>query len=375
MNHEIPVNQPWLTSLEEKYVADALASGWLTTGPYVHRFEREFAAWVGRRHAVACSSGTSALFLALKALGLATPDRVLVPAYTCDAVAAAAILATGQPPVIVDVDETTWGLRWDLAREALNQTTAIRAVIYAHTYGVPARDTDALVRLCADRGVPLIEDGSEAHGAEVRGQRVGRFGTVGVFSCRGEKTLGAGQMGVLVADDEVVARRARQWAQNGLPVDRLRFWATVPGLNMQPANLHAAVACAQLERADELIAARNRVHQGWLERLVGYRGLSFQRFTDLSTPAWWITAVRIGRAFTGLLPQDLGLALGELGIQTRPGFYGLHRLPHVASDAECPVADALLRELLILPSGPDLTPAQQDRVVDAMLDVVGRCDG
>ena len=372
----IPLNAPSLTGREEEFVLDALRSGWITLGKYVTRFETEFAAWVGRKRAVACSSGTSALWLALMALRLPAGQRVVTGVYSCDALANAALNATGLPPVVVDVEPETWGADADLMSAALREDREredpqIGAVVLPHTYGVMARDTAKIEALCRGLGLPLIEDASEAHGAKLPdGRMAGSIGTVSVLSLRGEKVLGAGQFGVCVTDDADLARRIHQYAYNGLPVDRIRFWSTVPGMNCQPSHLNAALACAQLERADELIALRNAVHAGWVERLGQYDGLTFQ--TPYGIPAWWLTGIRIGRAFTGMLVQDLARGLEERDVGTRPAFYPLNRLPHVGGTESTPVADALLMDLLILPSGPAITGGQQDEIVAAIMQITGR---
>mgnify|MGYP001618141012 FL=1 len=367
----IPVNRPSITDLERQYVADALGSGWLTRGAYVDRFQAEFAAFCGRRHCVAVSSGTVALWAALTALEL--PDgAVAVPAYTCDAVGNAARIVTGWRPRAVDAEAETWGMDAGGLREALDGLSGpVRAAVLVHTYGVPARDTLAIEALCAERGIPLIEDGSEAHGARLGGRPAGSFGRCAVFSLRGEKILAGGQMGCVAMGDPALAERVRYYAENGLPFpNRLRYWSTGPGLNLLCSNLHAALALAQLHRADELIAARRRVHAGWRDALGAMPGLSFQ--APHGDPIWWLTAIRIGPAFTRLDPRDLAAALAEAGVETRPGFTPLSWMPHLERGDETPVADALYRSLLVLPSGPDVTAEDQARVKAALLRVTGR---
>ena len=372
----IPLNAPSLGDLERRYVNEALDSGWTTaSGPFIDRLEAGFRALTGRRHAVACSSGTAALWLALAALGLKHGDRVLTQSYTCDSVANAVISITGHPPLVLDVEPTTWGLAGlELARALRIRVDDLgvppKAVTFNHTYGVPSRDTLAIVAMCRARGIPVIEDASEAHGAEIDGRPAGSFGDAAIFSCRGEKTVGGGQLGVVVTDDPKLARKVHQYAHNGLPAPTVRFWSTVPGLNFQPAHLNAALACAQLERLPELVKARNEIHDRYVA-LLAQQPVTFQ--ASYGTPAWWLNAIQLG-AFTAMLPQDLGAALLERGIQTRPGFYPLHHLPHCATSAlrDCPVSDGLLRSLLILPSGPTLTAEQQEIVVAEMLDIVGR---
>jgi perosamine synthetase len=368
----IPLNSPSLGPAEEAAILDAFRSGWVTLGKYVTQFERDFAAYVGRKYAVACSSGTAALWLAIKALQLPAGQRIAAGSFVCDAVANAAIHATGRAPYVVDVEPDTWSTDLDALAAALVQAPALRigAVVLAHTYGVMARDSLRLEAACARLGLPLLEDGSEAHGARLHGRQAGSLGIATIFSCRGEKLISGGQLGVVVTDDAVFAQRVHQLVHCGLPVDRLRFWSTVPGMNFQPSHLNAALACAQLGRVDELIKARNAVHAGWVARLGQFSGITFQGV--VGEPAYWLHAIRITREFTGLTPADLALGLLERGIETRPGFYPLNLLPHVEAAEPCPVAERLLREILVLPSGPGITPAQQDEVVATILEITGR---
>ena len=377
----IPLNQPDLGPAEEAAVLDALQSGWVTGGAYVTKFEEAFCRLTGRRHAVACSSGTMALWVAAKALGLRIPrehepevDFLVSGAYTCDAVANVAVSVIGRPPSVLPVEEDTWGLSIDaLARWLPGIGRDWKgAVVLAHIYGVPARDTVAIRALCRAQGVPLIEDCSEAHGAMLDGKPVGSFGEIAVFSCRGEKLVSGGQLGVALTDDDALSRRMRQYAESGLPSHRVRYWSTVPGLNAQAGNLHAALACAQLERLPELIKARVERHEGWRQRLAELPGIEFQK--PHGFPVWWLTAIVIGPEFTHMRVHDLAAGLGEAGVDTRPGFYPLYMLPHAASGMvePCPVSERLLDRALILPSGAGVGEAEQDFVVAEMLRLVGR---
>jgi perosamine synthetase len=377
------VNQPDLGEAEEASVVAALRSGWVTTGAAVDELESRFARLVGRAHAVAVSSGTTALEAALVGLRVASGDLVLTQSFVCDAVANAVYRVTGRAPLVVDVEPETWSLAtrptagnleaWDREGRLWPFVVAlergVKAVILAHTYGVPARDLIEVRDRCRVRQVPLIEDCSEAHGAMLDGHHVGAFGDVAIWSMRGEKTLSAGQLGIVLSDDANVRRRAYQYAHNGLPSAAVRFWSSMAAGNAQPANLNAALACAQLSRLDELRDARTRVHDGWVKRLghlVGFQAVH-------GDPCWWLTAVTLD-GFTQMLPQDLSVALRERGIETRTGFYGLHMLPHCEGSAlgPCPVTEGLIRRVLILPSGPRVTEADQDYVVRHLLDITGR---
>lgn len=367
----IPLNAPWLGPDEERRVVEALRSGWVTTGPAVAEFEERMRGMTGRRYAVATSSGTSALEAALVGLRLGPGRRVLAQAYTCDAVANAVLRVTHAPPIVSDIELETWSLDGRLAVEAL-RGREISAVIVAHTYGPMARDLAEIARACAGRAL-LIEDASEAHGSlGPNGARAGATGEAAVFSCRGEKSVSGGQLGVVVTDDAAVARRATQYAHNGLPASRVRFWSTMAAGNAQPSHLNAALVCAQLARFDELRAARQRVHEGWEHRLTrAFPGVVLQG--GAGTPCWWLTAVLLTPQCTQLLPQDIAVALAERGIESRTAFYGLHHLPHCRAwpAPVCPVSDGLMTRLLIVPSGPTITSQQQDEVVAHLAEILG----
>lgn len=383
----VPLNTPDLGETERLAILDAYATGWVTSGKFVDEFESRFAELCHRRFAIACSSGTMALYIALSALGVKPGQRVLMPAYTCAAAAHAAVVVTGKPPLCGDVDPETWGLcarptpdenaRWEAEGRlwpfmALLGRAELGAVILAHTYGVPARDTLEIERACRERGMPMIEDASEAHGAAIGARPVGSFGIVSALSCRGEKTISGGELGVVLTDDAAIAQRARQWTHNGIPAPEVRFWLTVPALNAQPSHLNCALACAQLGRLDELVGLRKKVHHGWARRLREIPGITFQG--EHGHPAWWLTAILIDRRFTAMVPQDLMTALRARGIETRPGFYPVPDLPHLRDpeNPPCPVADDLLRRMLIVPSGPRITGEDQDYVVDQIMEIVGR---
>lgn len=362
----IPVNGPDLSRRECDYVADAVASGWITSGRYVTDFEHNFAAFCEQTHGVSCSSGTNALWLALKALELPIGSRVAVPAYTCNSVANAVVVA-GHIPMAVDIDPWTWGIDVDGVR-----VMAPQAVVLAHTYGVPARDTRALAAWCQRENVPLIEDGSEAHGATLAGKPVGSFGRVSVFSCRGEKLIGAGQMGICVTSDEALAERLRYYRDGGRVVDELRYWSTGASLNLMASNVTAALACAQLSRFGELVAAKRRVHGLYQKRLSVSLGVSPVLTTQSdgidSQSAWWLTAVTYDREFSGIDPRDLCTAMRVKGIECRPPFYPMHRLSVVGGPV-CQEAERLFGSLVVLPSGGTLTEDEVDRVVATLMEV------
>lgn len=367
----VPLNAPDLGGLERQYLLQALDSGWITSGKFVERFEEEFAAFAGRRYAVTCCSGTAALWLAVMALDVPQSQRVVTCSYTCDSVGNAVLLATRQPPLLIDCEFGTWTMRATELEEMLRSRREVAAVICPHTYGVPA-EIDRIEALCREHGVRLIEDASEAHGATLANRPVGAFGDMAVFSCRGEKLVGAGQMGVVVTDDPSLAARVRRLANNGLPTHVLRYWSVEPGLNLMTSNLLAALGLAQLHRVHELIAARREVQRRWRALFAHVEGVEFQALRGDSVA--WLTGLILYPEFCYLVPQDLGLALRERGVETRPGFVPLHRMPAFlgANPGPCSVSELLYKQALILPSGPRITEEDQQYVFAQLLDIIGQ---
>ena len=207
MEHDfIPISTPALEGNELAYLADCVHTGWVSSrGAYVPRFEAAFAAWCGARHATAVSSGTAALHLALLALGIGPGDQVILPALTYVATANA-IAYTGAEPLFVDIDPETWNIDLDLLAAKITPRTS--AILPVHLYGHPV-DMDRLMSIAAAHELWVIEDACEAHGAQVRGRRVGGMGHIGCFSFYGNKIITTGEGGMLVSDAAALIHKAR----------------------------------------------------------------------------------------------------------------------------------------------------------------------
>lgn len=219
-NERVPVAAPVIGDTELAYVTDAVRSGWVSSaGPYVDRFEREFAAYVGAKHAVALANGTVSLHLAAHALGLGPGDEVLAPDLTF-AATAHAVMLTGATPVLVDVEEETGGIDPVAAARAVTERT--RAIVPVHLYGHPA-DMTALSALAKKHGLFVVEDAAEAHGARIDGRIVGALGMVGSFSFYGNKLMTTGEGGMLVTDDDALAARVRFLKDHGMTKGRRYF--------------------------------------------------------------------------------------------------------------------------------------------------------
>lgn len=369
----IPVNEPLLNGHEADYVAECVATGWVSSaGRFVDAFEAGWAAYCGRRHGVAVANGSVALVAAAEALGLGPGDEVLVPTFTIVS-CVQAITATGATPVLVDADPATWTM--DVAQADARLTPRTRAVMPVHIYGHPV-DMDAVTALAERHGLAVLEDAAEAHGAEARvggaWRRCGSFGDLSTFSFYANKILTTGEGGMVLTDDDALAERLRRLRNLGFGPPR-RFYHETLGHNFRLTNLQAALGVAQLERVDDALAHKRWMGRAYTERLAGLP-LELPVERPWARHVYWMYGV--------VLPDDVPLdadafaaALDARGVETRPFFLGMHEQPAfhargLFAGERYPVAERLARRGLYLPSGAALTPVQLDRVADAVRDVL-----
>jgi perosamine synthetase len=366
---KVPVAAPDLSGNEESYVVDAIRSSWISSaGPYLSRFEREFAELCGANHAVAVANGTVAVHLALAGLGIGPGDEVIVPSLTYVA-SVNAITYVGATPVFVDVDETSWCLAPEAVRSAISKRT--RAVIAVHLYGQPA-DMDSLLKICDPLGIPVIEDAAEAPLASYHQRSVGSLGRVATFSFYGNKLLSCGEGGALTTDSLELADRIRQLRGQGMDPHR-RYWFPVIGYNYRMTNVAAALLCAQLERREEFVAERWRVFRRYDERLAGIDGLLFQADIPGSIRTPWLYSVLVQEDRFGCSRDDLMRHLAVTGIDTRPFFPPIHRLPPYIEGAmsrgtELAVTDRIAAQGINLPTFTGLDLASVDLICDEIIE-------
>jgi perosamine synthetase len=361
----IPLCIPDLSRLERSYAAQAVDSTWISsTGPWISRAEHLIASAAGRSEAVVTSSGTTALHLALAALGIGPGDEVVVPAIAYVAVANA-VAYTGATPVFADVDADTWCL----SRQTLDAvvTQATKAVIYVDIYGRLGRIAEVQA-YCHANGLHLVEDAAEAHGASNASGAAGSFGTLSIFSYYGNKILTSGEGGAILVDDPEMADRLRLLRGQGMDPSR-RYYFPVIGFNYRMTNVAAAILTAQYERFRELWEQRQRVYAVYTQGLIGVAELSIQgQIEGESTAPWFFSLTLKG---SGSERRDALMAhLGGLGVETRPFFIPLHTLPAHRRSQEFPVATHLGCTGLNLPTFPGLSDRQVKRIVEAIQDFV-----
>jgi dTDP-4-amino-4,6-dideoxygalactose transaminase len=339
---------PDLGDEEVAEVAEVLRSGQLTMGPKVSEFEAGLAEACAVEHAVAVSSGTAALHLAVLALGIGAGDEVIVPAYTFPATANVVALA-GAQPVLVDVDSETMNLRPDSVAAAVTDRT--RAVIVVHLFGRPApwEEIEAVV----PEGVALLEDAAGALGARRGGRPCGGLGRLGCLSFHPRKIVTTGEGGAATTNDGEIADAIRRLRHHGIE-PRGDFDIRAPGLNYRLSDILCAIGISQLRRLEELLQERERLAAAYAERLDGRVGLPAAGEGDRHGLQAYV--VRIDRRDEALS------ALREAGIQAQIGTYALHHLGAFRDQGPFPGADACYDRALALPFHNRLTEADIDRV-------------
>jgi perosamine synthetase len=371
----IPVAGPSITASEIALVAEAAEHGWYEDAEtYPRRFEQAFAAWVGARHAVTLPSCTSALHLALLALGVGPGDEVVVPEITWIATVAP-VLQVGATPVFADVDPDTWCLS-AASFEALI-TPRTRAVIPVDLYGgMP--DYDPILEIAARRSVSVIEDAAEAVGGSYRGRRAGTLGAAGTFSFHGSKTLTTGEGGMLVTDRDDVHRRVLVLRDHGRSPGDRAFWNREVAYKYKMNAVTAALGLAQLGRVDELVSRKRAILARYRSALADLPGLTFNAEPEGVVNAAWMSTVLLDPAL-GLSKERFAELLGARGVDTRPFFHPLSSLPAFAGSAAAErgrhmnrVAYARSPYGLNLPSALSLTDAQIDAVAGAVREIVER---
>lgn len=368
----IQVAAPDLSGNEERYVVEAIRSSWVSsTGSFVERFEREFAALCETKAAIGVCNGTVALHLALLALDVRPGDEVLVPALTYIATANA-VRYVGAEPVFVDVDPETWCIDPGLIEDAITPRT--RGIIPVHLYGHPA-DMDAVNHLAGVHGLWVVEDAAEAHFARYKGRVVGGLSRVGTFSFYGNKIVTCGEGGALTLTDPHLELRIRTLRGQGMDPKR-RYYFPVTGHNFRLTNLACALLSAQLERHEQIIARRRRIFDEYEAALGEVPGLEFQPIAPWATPAPWLFNVVVEPEF-GLSRDDLIRLLAEKDVETRPFFLSLHGLPpfREASRARrehLPEAERLSANGMSLPTHSGLTERDIERVCGLIQGASGR---
>lgn len=360
-----PVSMPLLAGRELDYVTDAVKSGWVSSlGSYVTRFEADFAAFCGVKHAICVANGTVALHLALVARGIEAGDQVIMPDLSFIATANATLL-TGAKPVFCDVDADS--LCIDPTKIEALITPLTKAIVPVHLYGHAANMT-AIMEIAERHGLFVLEDAAEAHGSAVGQTRVGGLGHCATFSFYANKNLTTGEGGMITTNDAELAREIRFLRDHAMSPSK-RYWHDRMGFNYRMTNLQAAIGCAQLEQVNEFLAMRRKLFEGYSARLGDLQGLRLNREAPGTTNSFWMICAE----FDGIDADGrdaISAALRAKGVDTRPFFYPMSDMPYLDGPADTPVAHAVSARGINLPTYLGLTEDDLDTICDAVREVV-----
>ena len=343
----------------------ALDSGWLApAGPDLARFEAEMARYLGVDHAVGLASGTAALHLALRYVGVGPGDMVLVPTVTF-AATAFAVTYLGATPVFVDVDEQAWGMDPASTEAAVDALThdghRIAGAIPVDLYGTPA-DYSTLLPIFAEHGIPVVEDAAEGLGAEYHKAKLGSLGEGGVLSFNGNKLITSSGGGMLVTDNAHMADKVRKWSTQSRE-EAPWYEHTEVGYNYRLSNILAALGRSQLGRVGDEVAKRRQIREWYRERLTGISGVSVQQDPEWGRSNAWLTVIRIDQRHEDG-PTRVRETLADQDIESRPVWKPMHQQPVFRDNPRFVngYADALFADGLCLPSGTEMTADDVDRV-------------
>jgi len=368
MQTRIPYAKPSITSLEVSLATDAAANGWGgQCYDYITRFEQDFKVRMGVAHAMATSSCTGALHLGLAALGIKPGDEVIMADINWVATASP-IVHLGGTPVLVDILEDTWCLDSRAAAKAITPKT--RAIIATHLYG-NACDMAELLELGHQHGIPVIEDAAEAFGTYIGSKAAGSVGLFGVFSFHGTKTITTGEGGMLLTSDPHLFDNCVNLNRHGQCVGQEKqFWADVAGYKFRMANVQAAIGCAQLSRANELIARKREIFCAYAARLAGLP-IRMNEEAPGSTSSYWMPTVVV-RGDVPFQRGQLFERFSEAGIDARVFFWPLSLMPPFRQHVSNPVAYSIHQRAFNLPSYHDISDHEIDKVCGILSEFLGK---
>lgn len=370
-NGRIYLSAPHMSGKEQTYIQEAFDTNWVAPlGPNVDAFESEIAAYAGVAGAVALSSGTAAIHLALELLQVGRGDRVFCSTLTFIA-SANPILYQGAEPVFIDSEPDTWNMSPEALEVALDEAARDgklpKAVVVVHLYGQSAK-MDRISDLCARYEVPIVEDAAESLGSTYRGTKSGSMGQFGIYSFNGNKIITTSGGGMLVSNDVQALAKARFLATQARD-PALHYQHSVMGYNYRMSNLLAGVGRAQLEVLDERVEARRAIFETYRDAFGNHRGVRFMPELADTRSNRWLTTLTIDKQETGLNIPDLIGELSAHNIEARPVWKPLHLQPlfqgvrYYPHEEGTSTSDRLFEEGVCLPSGSGMNRSEQNRVI------------
>jgi perosamine synthetase len=356
MKLRIPIAQPEIGCEELENVTAALKSGWVSSkGPFIDEFEKGFASYIGSKYGLTASNGTTALHLALVALGIGKGDEVLVPSLDFISVANV-VTYVGAKPIFVDSHSDYWCM--DPSRIRIGKHT--KAIIAVHLYGHPC-DMDKIISVAKEHNIHVVEDCAEAHGAKYRGQKVGNFGVISCFSFYGNKIITTGEGGMCLTNDEELDKKMRILRDHGMNPQK-RYWHDVIGFNYRMTNLQAALGVAQLKKIDTFIDRKRQIATEYNDLLKDVQNIILPPEMPWAKNVYWLYSILINSSIRNKVIEQLETK----GIESRPFFYPSHLMPPHKTNSSFPIAEELSIKGINLPSGTMLSKTQIETVVRSL---------
>lgn len=369
----IPINELSFSGNEAKYLKECIDTGWISSeGPFVQRFEEEFASFLGLGHGIAVSNGTAALETALFALGIKPGDEVIVPSFTIIS-CAIACLRLGAKPVLVDIKPDTYTM--DVSQIKAKITPKTKVIMPVHIYGQSV-DMDKVLKLAHDHKLKVLEDIAEAQGTQYRSKhcggkwiKCGAMGDIAAVSFYANKLITCGEGGMVLTNNQEYEHRARAYRNLCFGAQE-RFHHSGLGYNFRMTNMQAAVGVARFEQVDKFIEIKRRLAKYYQEALSGIKEIRFITGKSYVKPVYWVFAIQLNSE-SGIDAKELMKRLSEYKIGTRPFFKGLHAQPALLKlglfkKQKYPNTDFAYKYGLYLPSGLALTEKQVDKVAQTL---------
>ena len=364
---KVPVNRPLLDGNESKYLQECIDTGWISSeGPFVNRFESEFAKKVGREFGVAVSSGTAALDIAIELLDLQVGDEVIIPAFTIIS-CVHQIMRRGATPVLIDSDPASWNMDTSLIEARITNRT--KAILVVHIYGLPVNMAE-VERIAKQHKLFVIEDAAEAHGLMFDNRPCGSFGDISIFSFYPNKHITTGEGGMLVCNDEHLAEKCKKLRNLAFEPQGRRFIHHELGWNYRMTNLQAALGVAQLEKMEYHIQRKREIGKLYTQGLKDVKGFQLPLDkTDYAQNIYWVFGLVAGSEEQ---QEAMVKKLGEAKIGTRPFFWCMHEQPvfkkmGLFENESYPVAEKLARNGFYIPSGLGLSDGDITKVINTII--------
>ncbi len=368
----IYLSPPHMGEKEQSFIKEAFEKNWIApVGPNINLFEKELADYVGIKGAVALSSGTAALHLALRYLGVGVGDTVFCSTFTFVA-SANPILYQGAEPIFIDSEPDSWNISPDALKYALSEAEKSgklpKAVIVVNLYGQSA-DMDPLLEICNQFNVPIIEDAAESLGATYKGKASGTIGEFGIYSFNGNKIITTSNGGMLVSDNLEALEKARFWSTQAKENTK-HYQHKEIGYNYRLSNILAGIGRGQLMVLNDRINSRRKIFQNYFSELSDIDGIAFMKEANFGRSTHWLTALTIDPDITGTTVENIIDALEAHNIEARRLWKPMHLQPlyktnkYYPHEKERSISDELFDKGICLPSGSNLTENEQSRIIE-----------